>query len=278
MQKKTYEIAKGSLVIKDQELGVDISEKWDVPFLKDQKHTIEKDSQGVIERAYFKKDKKLHGEYLLYHVSGMVKGRSFYKDGILHGPSTFFSLEGLLLSSSWFYDGEPIGESKQYYLSGNLYGHLLYKDGKLHGMQRYFYENGDVKSEIPYQKGILHGVVRLFWQGGKLKRECSYHLGLKQGKEQILSSDGVILDEGVFLEGKPMGIHFRRYSNGKVKEEKRHLDQGKIERLLWTQEGKPEYQGVYTGDESFQETKWSYPEKKKQVREGSWDGKRIKWK
>ncbi len=238
---------------------------------------IEKDAQGFIEKTYEEKEGKLEGECVLFYPSGEVKGRSFYKDGRLHGPSLFFAENGNLLSSTYFQEGKAEGECKRFYLDGSLYAHLRYQTGVLEGEQKYFYENQVLKTLLFYHKGLLQGKVLLFFPSSQKKRECHYNAGVKFGKEVIYSEEGVVLDEGEFLEGLPVGVHKRRFANGMLKEEKRYHTPKKVERSQWNEQGNLLYQGIYLDEERFQETRYGVSKEIQEIREGIWDGNRIRW-
>lgn len=217
-------------------------------------------------------------ERLILYPLGQVKGRSFYLNGLLHGPSCFYSPEGKLLSKTYFHQGKAIGECLQFYLSGCVYAKLYYEEGHFQGKQEYFYENGQLKSVMSYEKGVLDGEVFLFWPSGALKRRSFFVKGIKNQKEQILTDDGVVLDEGEFLEGRPVGVHQRRYPNGILRSEKIYDPKGHCDTRRWDEKGRLEYEGIYPNENTFKETKFFWPKGTKIEREGMWDGERCHFK
>ncbi len=237
---------------------------------------LEKDSNGFVEKSYEEKNGKLHGECVLFYSSGEIKGRSFYLEGILDGPSSFFSEEGVLLSTTFFQGGKPEGSCRRFYRTGALYADLQYKDGLLEGKQQYFYENQILKSLLFYKEGLLDGEVVLYFPSSKLKRRCFYKSGMKSGIDTIYSEEGIVLDEGDFIEGLPVGIHRRRFLSGNLKEEKKYHTPKKNERWEWDDFGHLRYEGIYLDETRFQETRYGNNEHK-EVKQGIWDGNRIRW-
>lgn len=287
MQQERYEMARGHLSIVDPELEVNIQESFSLPLLplsekasslpKDYEAVWNRDSQGILEAAFLKKEGRLHGQYLQFYPSGKLKSECFYREGKLYGLSSFFSEESVLLSTTWFYEGVPVGKSRQFYRAGSLYSLQRYKKGQLHGKQEYFYEDSLVKSSLMYREGELHGGIELFWPSGQLKRRAFFEKGLREGEDFIWSESGILLDLGEYEKGKPIRKQQRRYSNGVLKEEAHHHAINRIDRWMWNEQGQLVYEKIHLDEHTFQETTKKWPEGTEHIKKGTWDGDRICW-
>ncbi len=285
---EVYEISEGILHIRDPELAISIQEPFSLPTLPkdltipfyDQKRqpVLEKNQEGLLEKAFFREEGKMHGECRLFYEGGGKKAEMYYKGGVLHGPSLFFSKDGTCLSSSWFYEGYANGKVKQYYLSGTLYSLQRYVKGKRVGKQEYYYEDGTLKSLMHYEEDQLHGHVQLFWPDGKIKRESFFVKGKRDGFDKIWDEKGDLIDEGEYRLGSAIGIHKRKYTTGVLKEELVFHDPTRFDKREWDRDGKLIYEGIYRSDLTYIEKVWDEVKKTMQEREGYWDGKKLCWK
>ena len=146
MTQERYELTLTHLYLIDQELDLNLTSTFDLPRLPHDlkskgEHIVEKDEEGKIEKAYFLKEGKQHGEGAVFYSNGQKQHGAFYQNGLLHGPSLFYSQEAEVLARSWFYVGQKQGKSHLFYSSGKLYSCQRFKDGRLSGKQETFYEN-----------------------------------------------------------------------------------------------------------------------------------------
>lgn len=244
MSKKQYELDEGKYILIDEELQIHLEEEFHFPPLPSLDAC--KDSAGfemhwggegeLIELYSLQRGLK-HGLARHYHKNGSIKWEACYKEGLLHGPSKYFSDKGTLLSITWFYEGKEEGVSYQYTIHGSPFSKLCFRKGLLHKRQEYYYEDGSLKSILNYEEGALHGDVELFFEEGRLKRLCHFVHGKKQGVDTIYSSEGLILDEGTYENGLPVGLHQRRYPNGKLREEVLYYTPLKFEKKEWNEKG-----------------------------------------
>jgi antitoxin component YwqK of YwqJK toxin-antitoxin module len=85
--------------------------------------------------------------------------------------------------------------------------------------REYFYKDGTLKTLQRYRAGKLDGESVLYWPNGKLKRKCSFCNGTRHGFDQMWSEEGILVDEGRYEMGKPVGVHRRFDKKGNVVEE-----------------------------------------------------------
>ena len=72
---------------------------------------------------------------------------------------------------------------------------------------------------------------------GQIKRSVFFENGLRKGEDHIWSEKGLLLDYGNYKEGRPQGKQQKYYSNGVLKEEIIHQDDGKMDRFVWNEKG-----------------------------------------
>lgn len=244
MSKKQYELDAGRYILMDEELQIHFDEEFHFPSLpsldecKDSSDfELRLDSSGQVSELYSLKQGLKHGFARHYHENGSIKWEACYKESLLHGPSKYFSDKGTLLSITWFYEGKEEGVSYQYTIHGSPFSKLCFRKGRLHKRQEYYYEDGSLKSILHYEDGALHGDVELFFEDGKPKRLCHFVHGKRQGTDTIHSREGIILDEGNYENGLPIGLHQRRYPSGKLREEILYYSPTKFERKEWNEKG-----------------------------------------
>lgn len=240
--KENYKFEKRILAIQDPDLNIDIH----VPFAPQQipndfsNHpdmVVKEDDNGTVLRAYFEVNGKLEGQYLIYYPDGSIETECYYSERILHGPSRFYSEDHILLSETWYYKGKKEGKTTRRYLSGALSVVERHKEGKLHGKQEYYYEDGTLKTVMHYFHGKLNGEVTLFWPSGLKKREVSFQRGFRQGIDRMWSSGGVLIDEGEYEEGNPIGLHRRYFEDGTPLEERNYYTPMEYDHKRWDASG-----------------------------------------
>lgn len=240
--KELYKFEEGTLVIQDPDLDINIA----MPFTPKQiphdfsnrpDMVVKKNDQGSVLRAYFEVNGTLEGQYLIYYPDGSIESECYYHEGNLHGPSHFFSEDHVLLSETWYVHGKKEGKTTRRYLSGKLSAFERHKEGKLHGKQEYYYEDGTIKTIMHYFHGKLNGEVILFWPSGIKKREVTFQKGLRQGVDRMWSSGGVLIDEGEYEEGNPIGLHRRYFDDGKPLEERHYHTSMEYDHKQWDERG-----------------------------------------
>jgi antitoxin component YwqK of YwqJK toxin-antitoxin module len=164
---------------------------------------------------------------------------------------------------------------KQYYASRALSSVQRYRNGELEGKQEYFYENGMEKSSMTYRNGKLEGDVELFWPDGSPKRVVVFTEHRRNGWDQMWSPEGVLLDEGEFKCGEPIGTHTRRYANGGMREEIIYHSAKKTDKRYWDPQGTLLFEGVYLPDGTYSERTWNEEKKEYVERKGHWDGAKL---
>jgi antitoxin component YwqK of YwqJK toxin-antitoxin module len=280
MSMDQYLLSQDELIIRDQQLCIEIALEFSLPRLPlnlEGAGVVQaKDPEGNLESVYLVCEGRRHGECRLFTEEGKLRAEMFYLHGKLHGPSITYGDKGGILSKTWYCDGKRMGKAHFYSVSGELVSLQRFKNGEWEEMQEYFYEGGKVKSLIPFQNGKLHGRVQLFWESGTLKRSAHYVSGLREGKDCLWNEQGILIDEGEYRANQPVGIHRRFYPSGKPKEECVYHTPLRYDRKEWNESSKLVLEGVFSADLTYTEKVFLEPHGAK-VRKGVWDANRIRW-
>lgn len=278
--KEYVEIIDGSLIILDEEMGIDEKTLFNPKFLPNNLKdlpsdaVLTKDKDGKVQQAFFQIDGRREGECKFFYPSGALQGQMYYHQGKLHGPSTFYSENGIILSKSSFYFGGNHGKVKQYYLSGNPFSIQRFCKSKKHGKHEYFYETGAIKTIMEYENDLLNGNVLLKWPDGSKKRECMFIRGQRDGWDIFWSDGGLVLDEGQYKFGDPIGTHIRRFESGEMREELHYHDAKRFDKKEWDVNGRLLFESKYTGN-TYMEREWKKDKHEMQERRGVWNGEKI---
>lgn len=276
-----YTFSEDKLIISDRELGIEIVREFFLPRLpmnlEGEGVVMSRDAEGNLQSAYLLCEGRRHGECRLFAENGRLRAEMYYLHGKLHGPSVTYADAGGILSKTWYCEGKKEGKAHFYSSSGALVSQQRFKKGEWEGVQEYFYENGSLKSLIPFRLGKLQGEVRLFWEAGAPKRVVNYEEGLRQGKDCIWNDQGILIDEGDYQAGKPIGIHRHYFANGTLKEELNYHTPIRFDRKEWNESGKLIFEGIFAPDLTYTERVFLEPHGAK-VRKGVWDANRIRWK
>jgi antitoxin component YwqK of YwqJK toxin-antitoxin module len=277
---KRYEIKDKKLFLIDNRIGLQIESDFIVPSLPCNYENMQKIEEAVVvissdgREVFLEKNNMKYGESRMFYPSGSIMSQCFYYNDMLHGSSIFFCENKQVMSISWFYLGKRQGEMIQYYHGNKVYAKQLFLEDRLEGRQQFFYKNGKVKTLQEYESGKLHGKSILYYENGETKRDTSFKNGKRDGWDRIYYENGdVILDEGKYDNGNPIGMHVRRNSRGNVIEEKQYHTAYRFDHFIWDSEGDLEMEGKYLDDENYI--------KKERIgeeiieKQGKWDGEKI---
>lgn len=276
-----YLLTQDELIIRDADLGIDLALRFGLPRLPQEMKgpgvVQDRDAEGNLLSAYHIHNGRRHGECRMFSEEGQVRAEMFYLDGKLHGPSLMYSENGAVLAKTWYCEGKRIGKAHFYYLSGALASLQKFKEGHWEGVQEYFYADGSKKSLIPFRQGRLHGEVRLFWESGKPKRSVHYVEGFRDGSDKLWNEKGILIDEGEYRRGDPIGIHRHYFPNGKLKEELHFHAPARYDRKEWDAAGRLVFEGTFAPDLTYTERILTEPHGYR-VRKGVWNENRVRWK
>jgi antitoxin component YwqK of YwqJK toxin-antitoxin module len=101
-----------------------------------------------------------------------------------------------------------------------------YKLGKLIGTKTIYYKDGKIAEETNYIDGIKNGVYKNFSEKGVLLETVTYNNDEYDGLATYKSIDDKITSQGVFKNGKKIGI-WKFYTDGKLVKSENFNKQGK---------------------------------------------------
>lgn len=146
---------------------------------------------------------------------------------------------------------------------------LYYKSGALYRRgDTYFYENGTLKTVEREDEAVL------YWPNGKMKRRCGFQKGVRHGLDQMWNEDGILVDEGQYEEGKPVGVHRRFGKEGQVIEEIEYLDGPRFNLRQWDPQGNLRVEAIWS-DTDYREKVWDRFQNMWIEKEGFWNGKKL---
>ncbi len=199
--------------------------------------------EGKLEKQMFYDRGVLHGEMKLFFPDGTIQGTCGFKQGQRDGIMISYHPNGKKAEEAFYKDGKIINEVTKYHEKGNRSAVIPYEEGVPHGCAIEWYPTGRKKTVIQYKNGSLHSnskdpaviaytkdemiqEVQDFFEGKLVGLHVKYHAngqesykvaykeGLKEGKERFFSTEGKLLGEGDYRQGKPVGKHWRKAENG----------------------------------------------------------------
>ncbi len=189
---------------------------------------------------------QLQGPYQTYHPNGQTKAWVTYDKGVLKGEFKEFFPNGVIASEGTYKNGARDGSYTENYPKGTKSLAMTYENGVVEGEILEWYESEGVKSRRIFKKGLLtdsgdipalthynekHRIIETqnfrhgqasglhvkFHDNGQESYRQYYRDGLKVGKEVFTNADGSIAGQGEYVQGVPVGEHFRKDpTTGKV--------------------------------------------------------------
>ncbi len=198
---------------------------------------------GEIEQTIPYDHGVLHGQMEIFNLEGELRVANFHQ-GVRHGSSILYYKEGSKAEEVHYKEGKIVGDLVRYYPKEVRSSLIPYQEGQPHGTAYEWYPNRAVKSVKQYRSGQLHSEgknpavvvydenhdiieIQDFVMGKAVGSHIKYHSGLKKsyqvayqegkkhGKEEFFSSTGVLIGEGEYIQGVPVGLHWKNHPNGK---------------------------------------------------------------
>lgn len=185
------------------------TEKWLNKTLK-----LEKSYEGLgtyVEKEYHNngelytlksyRELKLHGQQLVYSVSGILLERKTYHNDILEKLEYFFK-NGQLDSEYNYENGVLHGKCVDYYPSGGIHWVERYENGYRSGVwKKYLDDNGWLYIEATYKDDILNGTHTTYYSSGIVERKGQYLNGSRNGVWKFYNKAGKLAEEIEYDKG-----------------------------------------------------------------------------
>ena len=145
---------------------------------------------------------------------------AYVKSGKMHGEISVFDFSGLPKEKLNAIDGIISGTYLEFYKSGRLKRMVEFKNGIIHGDFLIFYENGYLNERLFYIDGKLTD-YRETWHSNGVKH-CEYYENSEwetNGSIRCWNRTGILVYDGVFNNGIPVGKISYYYDNGKLKKQ-----------------------------------------------------------
>ena len=114
----------------------------------------------------------------------------------------------------------------------------------------------------------------LYWPNGKIKRRCFFIDGIRSGLDQMWNEEGILVDEGSYENGKPVGAHRRWNRKGALIEEMTYLDAHRFDFRQWDEEGNLRVEAIWEGNH-YREKVWDRFQEIWVKKKGYFDGKKL---
>jgi antitoxin component YwqK of YwqJK toxin-antitoxin module/tetratricopeptide (TPR) repeat protein len=179
-----------------------------------------------------------NGNEIQYYRNGQISTQSAYKDNKLDGPYASFYSNGNKKSIGQSSEGYYDGPWKTYFKDGTLGNDYNYKSGDLDGDYKNYDTDGLITSEFQYRRGQIISYTfydklgkvlsenrkkggEFFYEAyhpnGNKSGEGLYDLeGGKVGEWKFYNINEVLVEEGNYNEGKPLGEEKTYYKSGEL--------------------------------------------------------------
>lgn len=233
-----YELKDKKLKIFDEDLQIDIDEKFDLkafntpfdyqsirqstskrPSIKEgaaqgssiEESPIEKSTNSLLSVDNLKIDDE-KGLFIERYENGKVKKASFIKGSFFHGQTLFFDEKGELLSLCFYYEDLLHGPSI-FFAKKKIISLSWFCFGKREGKTKRYYLGGKLYAEESYKDGLLHQEQKyyykdktvksfLIYEHGKLKKASLYYENglIKREIDRKLNLDKIYNEKGDLLK------------------------------------------------------------------------------
>ncbi|MCF7851802.1 MAG: toxin-antitoxin system YwqK family antitoxin [Simkaniaceae bacterium] len=197
---------------------------------------------GQIEKVAVYDHGVLHGPFTQYYPNGKIQQKMTFNQGKRFGKAFVYYEDGVLAEEGQFLNDEPNGDITYYYPNGNRKREIPYVKGKIEGKVQTWFEGGNIQQienyvhnqlqseastpavivydednsirEIKhFNKGLAVGTHYTYHDNGQQKAKTEFKDGKMHGICQIFSSKGEKIGEGKYIEGDPVGKHYRMHEN-----------------------------------------------------------------
>jgi uncharacterized protein len=165
------------------------------------------------------------GRWYMFYDNGNVKVEGIYKDDKKEGYFKEYAENGDFVSV-WKYINDVRQENaeeitkldvqNEYYPDGKLKASGTYRNGVPEGIRREYSKEGEIERAFIYQNGYVIGE-------GIVKED-----GAKEGHWKEFYTDGTLLSEGDYKDGKPVGEWNYFYPGGKEEQSGKYSSTGKM--------------------------------------------------
>lgn len=202
---------------------------------------------------------------------------TFTDDGMSEGFLQSWYPNGVLKSETHVRNNRPVGEINYYYEDGQLRSRLRFNnDNKPDGLWEHWYPNGQLSEQTEYKSDIFGCTTRRWDEAGRETyrsqlrfdaRELGHHYngqlsfvrnydlqGNVEGLFERFNDRGQLIYSGIYVSGRPIGIHKEWYDSGALLAESRYGSNGVLkEEKLYSELGhltsdKVELMGCYLNE------------------------------
>ena len=191
------------------------------------------DEKGRVNKSISYKVGKKDGLSINYDTLGRMLSSEEYKADVRDGLAKTYYLNGKVKTIVKYVNGKQEGKQYEFTKDSLIVGITTFKGGIMQGYERInqvdeqnrkqgiwkeFNENFDVKKELRFNDDSLDGYVKEYDAKGNLLSTKKYNNGKQIVNAPELANvevyrdvfeDGTLKYEGVYLDGVPIGTHFK---------------------------------------------------------------------
>ena len=137
----------------------------------------------------------------------LENGILFYKNQPFSGSLKYFNQVNQTNNIANYFQGKKHGEEKKYFLNDSLAEVRFYKNGLKVGIHKSWRKNGKPKFEYPYNNlGMYHGTMKEWYSNGQILKEFKYVNGKESGTQKMWQSNGNIRANYTVVNGERFGL------------------------------------------------------------------------
>ena len=178
-------------------------------------YNVFKYDNGVVSSEGNMLDGKPNGYWKNYYKNSQLKIEGNRKNFLLDSVWKFYTEKGKITKAINYQEGKKNGFIITYDTSGNVSNRENFVDDNKEGYSYNYYTSGKLKQIIPFVKNKTNGIGYEFNQDSIIISIIKYQMGSIAGIEKINRTDE---------KGNKQGVYKDFYSDGKLKEEKKYLD------------------------------------------------------
>jgi len=131
------------------------------------------------------KNNNFEGEYLSYHLNGVLKQKGQYLDNKMSGLWNYYYTDGSLKETVHFENNTENGPYKAYHENGQLKAEGQYENEKRQGTWKVYHPNGVLEEAANYIDDWEEGLIEVFDSTGKKIKAITYKQGRVKNLERF---------------------------------------------------------------------------------------------
>lgn len=225
-----------------------------------EKQGLEKEfyPSGEIAAEYNYVNGLYDGKVKTYFPNGQIQSEGIAKEGLYEGPWKTYYSNGIIEGEFSYDQGKYDGLYKSYDIDGKLHSEFVYRSGDIKEY-KYFAKDGSLIREEKKKGGELQYVGYSAYNQ-KISEGVYDIKGGKTGLWKFYSKNGVLIEEGSYVDNKANGEYRIYYPTGELKDISNYKDDALTGYFVsYYPNGKMKTQGFYL--DALAHGPWEYYQK-----------------